>query len=65
MMMNPQIPFGLANLNSLIEYRAQVQAYANDFLFMFVISLPVFVVIWLMKRPSFAAGATPKTEVVD
>jgi DHA2 family multidrug resistance protein len=65
MMMNPQIPFGLANLNSLIEYRAQVQAYANDFLFMFFVSLPVFVVIWLMKRPSFAAGQTPKIEVVD
>ena len=65
LMMNPQIPFGLANLNSLIEYRAQVQAYANDFLFMFVISLPVFAVIWLMKRPSFAEGATPKTEVMD
>jgi DHA2 family multidrug resistance protein len=42
-----------------------VQAYANDFLFMFLISLPVFAVIWLMKRPSFAVGATPKTEVVD
>ena len=65
MLMNPQIPFGLANLNSLIEYRAQVQAYANDFLFMFVISLPVFAVIWLMKRPEFAAGATPKMEVVE
>ncbi|HWM61361.1 MAG TPA: hypothetical protein VNN98_04375, partial [Rhizomicrobium sp.] len=65
MMMNPQIPFGLANLNSLIEYRAQVQAYSNDFLFMFLISLPVFVVIWLMKRPSFAAGAAPKIEVVE
>jgi DHA2 family multidrug resistance protein len=65
MMMNPQIPFGLANLNSLIEYRAQVQAYANDFLFMFLISLPVFAIIWLMKRPSFAAGQTPKVEVVD
>jgi len=65
MMMNPQIPFGLANLNSLIEYRAQVQAYANDFLFMFITSLPVFAVIWLMKRPSFAAGATPKVEVVE
>jgi len=65
LMMNPQIPFGLANLNSLIEYRAQVQAYANDFLFMFLISLPVFAVIWLMKRPSFAASATPKMEVVD
>ena len=65
LMMNPQIPFGLANLNSLIEYRAQVQAYANDFLFMFLISLPVFAVIWLMKRPSFAAGQAPKIEVVD
>jgi MFS transporter, DHA2 family, multidrug resistance protein len=65
MMMNPQIPFGLANLNSLIEYRAQVQAYANDFLFMFFVSLPVFVVIWLMKRPSFTAGQTPEIEVVD
>jgi DHA2 family multidrug resistance protein len=65
MMMNPQIPFGLANLNSLLEYRAQVQAYANDFLFMFLISLPVFAVIWLMKRPEFAVGATPKIEVVD
>jgi DHA2 family multidrug resistance protein len=64
LMMNPQIPFGLANLNSLIEYRAQVQAYANDFLFMFYVSLPVFVVIWLMKRPSFA-GVTPKIEVVE
>jgi DHA2 family multidrug resistance protein len=65
MLMNPEIPFGLANLNSLIEYRSQVQAYANDFLFMFLISLPVFVVIWLMKRPSFATGETPKIEVVD
>jgi DHA2 family multidrug resistance protein len=65
MMMNPQIPFGLANLNSLIEYRAQVQAYANDFLFMLLISLPVFVVIWLMKRPSFAPGAAPEIEVVE
>jgi DHA2 family multidrug resistance protein len=65
LMMNPQIPFGLANLNSLIEYRAQVQAYSNDFLFMFLISLPVFAVIWLMKRPSFASRETPKMEVVD
>jgi DHA2 family multidrug resistance protein len=65
MMMNPQIPFGLANLNSLIEYRAQVQAYSNDFLFMFLTSLPVFAIIWLMKKPSFAAGQPPKIEVVD
>ena len=65
MMMNPQIPFGLANLNSLIEYRATVQAYANDFLFMFLISLPVFLVIWMMKRPSFATGVKQEIEVVE
>jgi DHA2 family multidrug resistance protein len=65
MLMNPRIPFGLANLDSLIEYRATVEAYSNDFLFMLLISLPVFVIIWLMKRPSFAAGAAPKIEVVD
>jgi len=64
--MNPLIPFGMGGLNDMIEYRAQVQAYANDFLFMFYISLPVFVVIWLMKRPVFAANAPkPEIEVVD
>jgi DHA2 family multidrug resistance protein len=64
--MNPLIPFGMGSLNGLIQYRSMVQAYANDFLFMFYISLPVFLVIWLMKRPVFAAAAPkPEIEVVD
>jgi DHA2 family multidrug resistance protein len=62
MMMNPQIPFGLQNLNGMIEYRAQVIAFQNDFLFMFYVSLPALLVIWMMKRPQFMAGA-PKPEV--
>jgi len=65
MFFNPQIPFGVAGMNGLIEYRATVQAYANDFLFMFYISLPVLVVIWLMRRPSFAASAPPQIEAMD
>ena len=65
MFFNPQIPFGLGNFNRLIEYRAAVQAYANDFLFMFYISLPVFLVIWLMKRPSFATATAPKIEAME
>ena len=36
---------GMGSLNSLINYRAQVQAYANDFLFMFYTCLPVFVAV--------------------
>jgi DHA2 family multidrug resistance protein len=62
LMMNPQIPFGLQNFNGMIEYRAQVIAFQNDFLFMFYASLPALAVIWLMKRPVFAPGA-PKPEV--
>ena len=63
MCMNPVIPFGLANLNGLIEYRSMVQAYANDFLFMFYVSLPVFFVIWMMKRPVFAGQAPKKPDI--
>ena len=65
LMMNPQIPFGLQNLNGLIETRAEIQAYANDFLFMFYISLAAFPVIWLMKRPVFAAGEKVEIEVME
>jgi hypothetical protein len=32
---------------------------------MFYISLPVFLVIWMMRRPSFAAEAPPPMEVMD
>jgi MFS transporter, DHA2 family, multidrug resistance protein len=66
MLMNPQIPFGLASINSLIEYRAQVIAFQNDFLFMFYVSLPCLLVIWLMKRPSFQSGTPkPAAEVME
>ena len=62
MMMNPLIPFGAQNLNGMIEFRSQVIAFQNDFLFMFYASLPALAVIWLMKRPQFMPG-TPKPEV--
>ena len=63
--MSPQIPFGVAGLNGLIETRAEVQAYANDFLFMFYISLAAFPVIWLMKRPNFNPGEKVEIEVME
>jgi DHA2 family multidrug resistance protein len=65
LMMSPQIPFGVANLNGLIEMRAEIQAYANDFLFMFYISLAAFPVIWLMKRPNFNPGEKVEIEVME
>ncbi|HKD21500.1 MAG TPA: DHA2 family efflux MFS transporter permease subunit [Rhizomicrobium sp.] len=58
MMWNPQIPFGARALDGIINQNAQVICYANDFLFMFFISLPALLVIFLMKRP--AALPTPR-----
>jgi DHA2 family multidrug resistance protein len=66
LMMSPQIPFGLANLNGMIEMRAEIIAYSNDFLFMTYVSLPAFLIIWLMKRPDFSTQAAPKhVEVME
>ena len=65
LMMNPQLPMGLANLNAMVEMRAEVAAFGNDFLFMFWLCLPGFLFIWLMRRPSFAAQAAPKLEVME
>jgi DHA2 family multidrug resistance protein len=65
LMMSPQIPFGLGNLNGLIEMRAEIQAYANDFLFMFYISLAAFPIIWLMRRPNFTPGKPVEIEVME
>jgi DHA2 family multidrug resistance protein len=62
---SPQIPFGLSGFDGLIQYRSAVQAYANDFLFMFYVSLPVFVVIWMMKRPIFSSTAAPHIEAME
>ncbi len=52
MMWNPNLPFGLAQLDSIVQYNAQIIAYANDFLFMFFISLPALFVLFLMRRPA-------------
>jgi DHA2 family multidrug resistance protein len=64
MIWNPQMPFGLQNLNRVVEINAQVIAYANDFMFMFFISLPALVVIFLMRRPPILQ-TRPEFEAVE
>ena len=66
MMWNPQLPFGAEQLDQVVNYNAAVIAYANDFLFMFFISLPALIVIFLMKRPPMLPqGEKPKLEVME
>ncbi|HTQ15042.1 MAG TPA: DHA2 family efflux MFS transporter permease subunit [Rhizomicrobium sp.] len=55
LMWNPQLPFGAMNADRIVTYNASVTAYANDFLFMFFVSLPALAVIFLMKRPVIVA----------
>jgi DHA2 family multidrug resistance protein len=65
MLMNPQLPFGLANFNGLVEMRAATIAFSNDFLFMFYLGIPALGVIWLMKRPNFSPVPGTPVEVLE
>ena len=51
MMWNPQLPFGLQQINAAVEWNAQVIAYANVFLFMFFLCIPALLIILLMRKP--------------
>ncbi len=59
MLLNPQMPMGRAALNGAIEIRSAIDAFANDFLFMFWITLIVFPVIWLIRRPDYSRSGNP------
>jgi MFS transporter, DHA2 family, multidrug resistance protein len=64
LMWNPALPFGAQQADALVNYNAQVAAYANDFLFMFYCSLPALLVVCLMKRPVIVpAPGQPKIEL--
>jgi DHA2 family multidrug resistance protein len=65
MMWNPNLPFGLQQLNGVVERNAQIIAYANDFLFMFLVSLPALLVIFLMRRPAMLPAADKVEAVME
>lgn len=66
LMWNPQLPFGVEQVNQVVNYNAQVVAYANDFLFMFIISVPALIVVLLMKRPPMLPpDVKPELEVME
>ncbi len=54
---NTQLPTGLVGLNEMVQQNAAVIAYADDFLFMFLTCIPIFLVILMMKAPAKVAAA--------
>ncbi len=65
MMWNPNLPFGLSALNGVINQAALQIAYSNDFLFLFYISLPGALLVWLMRRPQLPGAVPPRIEHAD
>jgi MFS transporter, DHA2 family, multidrug resistance protein len=51
---NLQLPTGAAMFNGAINIRAAVEAYSNDFLFMFYVTLVAYPLIWMMRRPAYS-----------
>ncbi len=45
--------------------RSVILAYSDYFLFMTYVSLPAFLIIWLMKRPDFSGVTKPHIEVME
>lgn len=53
---NPLLPTGQQYLNGMINLRAAIDAYANDFLAMALLTCVMFPLIWSMRRPSFTSA---------
>jgi DHA2 family multidrug resistance protein len=47
----PSTPFGIQGAEAQVQYHALVSAYANDFLMMFWVCLPMLPLLFFMKKP--------------
>jgi DHA2 family multidrug resistance protein len=66
MMLNPQLPFGAANLHMMVMQQSLVVSYSDTFLFMFYASLPVlFVIVMLKKVNLLTAGGQPSPSQME
>jgi MFS transporter, DHA2 family, multidrug resistance protein len=47
----PSTPFGIQGVEAQVQYDALVSAYANDFMMMFWVCLPMLPLLFFMKKP--------------
>jgi len=52
---NLTTPLGISALNHEVTRQASIMAYANDFKFILVVTVPIAFLVFLMKRPKRAA----------
>jgi MFS transporter, DHA2 family, multidrug resistance protein len=51
-MLDPTTAHGAALLNSMIDTQAQIIGYVDDYVFLFAISLPAALCVFLMRKPA-------------
>jgi DHA2 family multidrug resistance protein len=61
--LGPTTPFGVAGIDAQVQYHALVAAYANDFMFMFWICLPVLPLLFFMRKPRATAPKRSAAEM--
>jgi len=62
---NPNLPMGLSNLDAEVTRQAQIVAYSNDFMFMFLVSLPTVLALLLMSKPARPVAVAPQDAHLD
>jgi DHA2 family multidrug resistance protein len=55
--LSPLTTHGAAQLDQMITYQAQVIAYNDDFWLMAIVSVPILLLVLLMRKPPKGAGA--------
>ncbi|HWA80627.1 MAG TPA: DHA2 family efflux MFS transporter permease subunit [Acetobacteraceae bacterium] len=63
--LDPASPAGMAMLNQMVNYQAQVVAYLADFKLMVFTSLPILFLIFLMRRASHATVPAEHAAVME
>ena len=54
--LSPATAHGAQALDQMIQYQAQVIAYANDYWLMAIMSAPIMVLLFLMRKPQESHG---------
>ena len=62
---NPSLPMGIAGIDAEVTRQAEIIAYANAFLLMFIVSLPSALALLLMRKPAHMAKIAPEDAVVE
>jgi DHA2 family multidrug resistance protein len=62
---NTAVPAGLAALNAEVTRQASIIAYADDFKFMLMVSLPTALLLLMMRKPNTVGKRPEPAAVMD